>query len=262
MHTHPLIESKLYKVMAGIFAAIALLVHWFLLTFYQKTDPMAALVDGLVSISLFTLLAYFLWYAVSFVKVLQAELILMLVVMTIWMAGCFVGQNMGEYIFDTTPYSFIPSIPFRLLFGILAWTSLSLWYRLERMHQWKEERIVSESLQAMQAEEVNDRIAVKDGSRIHIIHLPDLIYVQASGDYITLVSASGQYLKEQTMKSLESQLPGSRFVRVHRSYIVNVEYIKRVELHGKETYQVLLKNGETIRASSAGYKLLKEQLAL
>jgi len=248
--------------MAGIFAAIALLVHWFLLTFYQKTDPMAALVDGLVSISLFTLLAYFLWYAVSFVKVLQAELILMLVVMTIWMAGCFVGQNMGEYIFDTTPYSFIPSIPFRLLFGILAWTSLSLWYRLERMHQWKEERIVSESLQAMQAEEVNDRIAVKDGSRIHIIHLPDLIYVQASGDYITLVSASGQYLKEQTMKSLESQLPGSRFVRVHRSYIVNVEYIKRVELHGKETYQVLLKNGETIRASSAGYKLLKEQLAL
>ena len=64
------------------------------------------------------------------------------------------------------------------------------------------------------------------------------------------------------MKYFERSLPSPEFVPIHRSYIVNTEQILRVELFGKETYQVRLKDGTYLRASSAGYKLLKERLSL
>ena len=76
-----------------------------------------------------------------------------------------------------------------------------------------------------------------------------------------LFTGEGEFLKEQTMKSLEQNLP-ENFVRIHRSYIVNIEYIDRVELYAKETYHVHLKNGITIRASISGYKQLKEVLSM
>lgn len=102
----------------------------------------------------------------------------------------------------------------------------------------------------------------KDGTRIHIIPIKEIFYLQACGDYVTLFTTSGQHVKEQTMKYFERSLPSPEFVRIHRSYIVNTEQILRVELFGKETYQVRLKDGTYLRASSAGYKLLKERLSL
>ncbi|MCD7852169.1 MAG: LytTR family transcriptional regulator [Parabacteroides sp.] len=107
-----------------------------------------------------------------------------------------------------------------------------------------------------------DRVSVKDGSRIHIIHLDELLYLQAGGDYVTLFTPEGQFVKEQTMKYFETHLPPTVFVRIHRSCIVNTEQILRVELFGKENYQVRLKNGVCLRASSGGYKLLKGRLSL
>ena len=102
-----------------------------------------------------------------------------------------------------------------------------------------------------------DRITVKDGSKIHLIKTDELIYIQACGDYVMLITPSGEYLKEQTMKYFETHLPSDTFVRVHRSTIVNVTQISRVELFGKETYQLLLKNGVKLRVSLSGYRLLK-----
>ena len=111
-------------------------------------------------------------------------------------------------------------------------------------------------------EEIIDRITVKDGSRIHIIKVDELLYIQACGDYATLVTPTGEYIKEQTMKYFEGHLPTNNFVRIHRSTIVNVTQISRVELFGKETYQVLLKNGTKLRVSLTGYRLLKERLGI
>ena len=111
-------------------------------------------------------------------------------------------------------------------------------------------------------EEILDRISVKDGTRIHIIPIKEIFYLQACGDYVTLFTTSGQHVKEQTMKYFERSLPSPEFVRIHRSYIVNTEQILGVELFGKETYRVRLKDGTYLRASSAGYKLLKERLSL
>ena len=90
----------------------------------------------------------------------------------------------------------------------------------------------------------------------------ELIYIQACGDYVMLITPTGEYLKEQTMKYFETHLSTDTFVRVHRSTIVNVTQISRVELFGKETYQLLLKNGVKLRVSLSGYRLLKERLGI
>ncbi len=104
------------------------------------------------------------------------------------------------------------------------------------------------------------RIVVKDSKGIHIIGVPEIRYFEAQDDYIMVHCEQGRFLKKQTMKSLEERLNQKQFVRVHRSYIVNVSSIKRIEPYEKESYLVFLKNDEKIKASAAGYKLLRERL--
>ena len=106
-----------------------------------------------------------------------------------------------------------------------------------------------------------EKITVKSGSNINIIPVSDLLYLQAEGDYVLLYTASTRFVKEETMKHLESQLPPS-FLRVHRSCIVNTNYISRIELYEKQHYKITIKNGQQIKVSASGYKLLKENLHL
>lgn len=101
------------------------------------------------------------------------------------------------------------------------------------------------------------RIVVKDTKGIHIIASNDIHYIEAQDDYVMIYCREGRYMKKQTMKSLEDRLNGKQFVRVHRSYFVNVMEIVRIEPYEKETYLIYLKNGAKIKASLAGYKLLK-----
>ena len=167
------------------------------------------------------------------------------------------------------PYiSFVSTIPFRLLFGIPTWITIILWYHLivvKDPETQEDEFILPQAVKEEKPEEQEetiDRITVKDGSRIHIIKVDELLYIQACGDYTTLITPTGEYIKEQTMKYFEGHLPSDNFVRIHRSTIVNVTQISRVELFGKETYQVLLKNGTKLRVSLTGYRLLKKRLGI
>ena len=107
-----------------------------------------------------------------------------------------------------------------------------------------------------------DRIAVKTGQNIRVIPVHEIYCMKAESDYVHIFTEKGKYLKEQTMKFFEENLLPSRFVRVHRSYIVNVDAISRVELYEKQTQLLMLKNGMQIRMSQAGYKLLKSILKL
>ena len=107
-----------------------------------------------------------------------------------------------------------------------------------------------------------DRIAVKNGQNIHVIPVHEIYCMKAESDYVHIFTEKGKYLKEQTMKFFEENLLPSKFVRVHRSYIVNVDAISRVELYEKQTQLLMLKNGMQIRMSQAGYKLLKSILKL
>lgn len=119
-----------------------------------------------------------------------------------------------------------------------------------------------ESVETYSKKEMLESISVKHNNRIFIISLEQLLYIQADGDYVTLCTSEGNFLKEQTMKYFQNNLPADRFLRIHRSYIVNVSEISSVDNRGREIYYVTLKNGTTLRASANGYQELKQRLEL
>lgn len=116
---------------------------------------------------------------------------------------------------------------------------------------------------AEQNVQFTDRVTVKTTQgNIEIIPVEDIVHIQAEGDYVMIYSLKGKHLKEQTMKSLQESLPPDRFVRVHRSDIVNVKHISQIELYDKQTRYIIMKNGDRVRSSVNGYALLKSVLQL
>jgi two-component system LytT family response regulator len=105
-----------------------------------------------------------------------------------------------------------------------------------------------------------DRIVVKHGTRVQIIPVAKLDYAEAQDDYVALASAGKKYLKQQTISSLEAALDPKSFVRIHRSYLVNLERVTRLEPYGKDTHVVILSDGARLPVSRAGYARLKELL--
>jgi two-component system, LytTR family, response regulator len=102
-----------------------------------------------------------------------------------------------------------------------------------------------------------DRLVVKDGTRVFIIPVAKLEYAEAQDDYVALNSEGKQHLKQQTISSLESTLDPARFLRIHRSYIVNLEKVTRIEPYSKDNYVVVLPNGKQLPVSRSGYARLK-----
>src|SRR3989339_1428189 len=111
-------------------------------------------------------------------------------------------------------------------------------------------------------EEYIYRIAVKTKSKIHVIPVEDIFYFEAEGDYVMIHTKDGKFLKEKTMKYLESHLDPKKFIRVHRSFIANISEIARLEHYDKDSYVVIMKNNQSLRASNSGYKLFKAALNL
>ncbi|HEU5053965.1 MAG TPA: LytTR family DNA-binding domain-containing protein [Hanamia sp.] len=107
-----------------------------------------------------------------------------------------------------------------------------------------------------------NRIVVKDGTRIKIIPVQQVHYLEAADDYVKIVSNDGNFLKKRTMYFFENSLAPFQFVRVHRSYIVNTQLITRIEPYEKDSYQLLLTTGEKIPVSKSGYSKLKEVLGI
>jgi len=104
------------------------------------------------------------------------------------------------------------------------------------------------------------RIVVKDGTRVHIIPLDKLDYVEAQDDYVALHSGGKSYLKQQPIASLEATLDGAKFVRIHRSAIVNLERIARIEPYAKESRIAILTDGTRLPVSRSGYARLLEAM--
>ncbi|WP_294615367.1 LytTR family transcriptional regulator DNA-binding domain-containing protein [uncultured Bacteroides sp.] len=267
MKAHPIIDYP-YRWLPVLMLALVLAIIQATLSWgYAGADWLPAIIDGITTIGWLAALTYLAWFVVGYVSMLQTKLITIVAGILLWVAGSFMICDIMVRIAGIPYISFASTLPFRLLFGIPMWIAVILWYHLlvvkDSMIQ-KEEFIIPQEpvAEPEQQEEIIDRITVKDGSRIHIIKVDELLYIQACGDYTTLVTPSGEYIKEQTMKYLEAHLPADNFVRIHRSTIVNVTQISRVELFGKETYQVSLKNGVKLRVSLTGYRLLKERLGI
>ena len=104
------------------------------------------------------------------------------------------------------------------------------------------------------------RIVFRKGAGIKIIPLNLITYFAAEDDYVMIYYSEGKALKPKTMKYYEDHLPPDLFMRVHRSYMVNIEQITRLEPYSKDNYVAVLKSGEKIPVSRTGYKMLREKL--
>ncbi|HLG97312.1 MAG TPA: protein kinase [Bryobacteraceae bacterium] len=104
------------------------------------------------------------------------------------------------------------------------------------------------------------RIVVKDGPRVHIIPVDALDYAEAQDDYVSLHSQRKSYLKQQTISSLEAGLDPQRFVRIHRSVIVNLERLAKIEPYAKDSRVAVLSDGTQLPVSRAGYDRLRALL--
>lgn len=105
-----------------------------------------------------------------------------------------------------------------------------------------------------------ERIVVKDGTKVTLIGVSKLDYAEALDDYVSLVSEGKKHLKQQTISGLELALDPSLFVRIHRSYIVNLERVVRIEPYAKDSKVAILNSGVKLPVSRAGYARLKTLL--
>jgi len=103
-----------------------------------------------------------------------------------------------------------------------------------------------------------ERIVVKDGPKIHVIPVNKLDYAEAQDDYVALRSEGRVWLKQQTISNLEAGLDPRKFLRLHRSYLVNVERISRIDANTKDTWLAILTDGTRIPVSRSGYARFRE----
>jgi two-component system LytT family response regulator len=105
-----------------------------------------------------------------------------------------------------------------------------------------------------------NRVVVRKGTAINIIPVEQIRYVEAQDDYVMIYHTEGKALKQQTMKYYEDNLPKEDFTRIHRSYIVKIGEIDKIEPYTKDSHVAVLKSGAKLPVSRAGYKHLKDEL--
>lgn len=108
----------------------------------------------------------------------------------------------------------------------------------------------------------NQRIVIKDGSKIKIIPIQDVHYLEAADDFVKVFTKEGYFLKNKTMSHFEQVLDSSQFVRSHRSYIVNLQQITRIDPYEKDSHVAVLRSGAKVPVSRTGYPKLKAILGL
>jgi len=108
----------------------------------------------------------------------------------------------------------------------------------------------------------HERIVVKTGTKVKIIPVQDVQYLQADDDYVSVFTQEGSYLKNKTMNFFEQMLDPRQFVRVHRSYIIAIQQITRLDPYEKDSHLAILKSGAKIPVSKTGYVKLKAVLGI
>jgi len=105
-----------------------------------------------------------------------------------------------------------------------------------------------------------ERVLIRDGANVHVLPVDKIDYVEAQDDYVAFKSEGKQFLKDQTLSAVEATLDPARFVRIHRSYILNIDRISKVELYAKDSRIAILRDGTRLPVSRAGYARLSQLL--
>lgn len=106
----------------------------------------------------------------------------------------------------------------------------------------------------------DDRLVVKDGSRVHVLPVETIDYIEAQDDYIAIHCGNQNHLKKQTLSDVEERLNPATFIRIHRSFILQLDRLSRIELYAKDSRMAILRNGKQIPISRSGYERLKMML--
>ena len=105
-----------------------------------------------------------------------------------------------------------------------------------------------------------ERVLIRNGSDVFVVPVGTIDYIEAQDDYVSIAAAGKKHLKPQRLSELETQLDAKRFVRIHRSYILNIDRISRIELYAKDSRVAILKDGSQLPVSRAGHEKLKALL--
>jgi two-component system LytT family response regulator len=105
-----------------------------------------------------------------------------------------------------------------------------------------------------------ERVAIRDGANVHVIPVSKIDYVEAQDDYVCFRAEGKGLLKQQTLGDVESALDPSQFVRVHRSYILNIDRLAKLELYAKDSHAAILRDGTRLPVSRSGYAKLNAVL--
>jgi len=103
-----------------------------------------------------------------------------------------------------------------------------------------------------------ERILIKDGARVHVVAAGSIDYIEAQDDYVRVTAAGRAHLKHQRLSELEAQLDPQVFLRIHRSWIVNVGAIARIEPASKDNHCAVLKDGTRLPISRSGYQKVRD----
>ena len=103
-----------------------------------------------------------------------------------------------------------------------------------------------------------ERVLIRHEGRVHVLPVERIDYVEAQDDYLSFAIGGKHLRKQQTMSDLESQLDPARFVRIHRSFILNIERLARIDLYGKDSWLAILSDGSKLPMSRRGHAKLKE----
>lgn len=103
-----------------------------------------------------------------------------------------------------------------------------------------------------------ERVLIRHEGRVHVLPVERIDFIEAQDDYLSFAAGGKRLRKQQTMSDLESQLDSTRFVRIHRSFIMNVERLARIDLYGKDSWLAILSDGTKLPMSRTGHAKLKE----
>jgi len=140
--------------------------------------------------------------------------------------------------------------------------AIEKWKRLHQKKSSISAKSAEKSYETMQQPMQRERVVVKQGSIIKIIPVHEIQYLEAADDFVKIHTAQGAYLKNKTMSFFEETLDAADFVRTHRSYIVQISEISRIDPYEKDSFVAVLRNGQKIPVSRSGYPRLKAILGI
>lgn len=134
------------------------------------------------------------------------------------------------------------------------------------LNKWKksENSVAVSSLNEIDNKQPDEhlRVVIKDGSEIKIIPTTDIHYFEAYDDYVKVFTKDKYHLKKKTMNYFEKALNPNQFVRIHRSYIININELTKIESFEKNSYVAILRSGKRVPISRTSYTPLKERLGI